>query len=691
MRIEAPYEFRKTYSCVHKRIYNWKTRTVEADELQLQDGVTISCSADGEVAKTALKDFCDYLKTAFGIKASIVPEGGVINVKLDPAMTDYMARKITVTANGVQIAAADERGLAQALYHLEDEMNRRQAPFLKHGTVDQKPAFSPRMVHSGIGVDLYPDGFLSAIAHNGFDAILVFVRDLTHAGLKDQEYDFNDTIKRAAKYGLDVYAYNYVRNFVHPDDPGAKETFDRSYGDVFRAFPGLKGMVFVGESIQFPTKDPNASPVHHLTPPADGIPDRRPRSGWWPCYDYIDWISMARDSIREVKPDADVVLWSYNWGRQPLEPRVALLEKLPTDISLLVTFEMYDLLDLGNSVGMVNDYTISHVGPGKYFVSEAEVAKRRGLRLYAMVNTAGRTWDFGVIPYEPFPWQWHERHEKILECREKYGLCGLMEAHHFGFCPSFISQQAKQAYTIGGRDFEDYLTGWAKTLAGDEYETLMDAMKSVNKGIHCYVPSHENQYGPYRIGPAFPFCIKAGLKKPNTSKMYMGNSIYVVRDLFRDPSNHDPYSMRVHDELSLAKQAMKHTFDGLKKMKTIKKKTPELKKLMDLVEFIGRCHRTAVHYKEFYILRARLLACPNREEIFRIADRIMQIGRKEIKNAEDTIPLVQRNSELGYEPAMDYQCDEEGLRWKIKQMDYMLNAELNGYKRRPVATPQAKK
>jgi len=690
MKQEAPYDFRTEYSRVHKRIYHWKDREPNADELQLRDGVTISCASDSVVAVTALEDFRDYLKTAFGIKVRIVADDSEICIQLDPAMTEYMARKVTVTDTGIQIAAADERGIAQALYYLEDEMNRRQAPYLKQGCVEQKPKFSPRMIHSGIGVDLYPDDYLAVCAHHGYDAILVFMRDLTHAGLKNQEYDFNDVVRRAAKYGIDVYGYCYRSNFVHPDDPNARETFDRAYGDLFRAIPGLKGMVFVGESVQFPTKDPNACPLHHTVQPEDGIPDRRPRSGWWPCYDYIDWISMARDSIRAVNPDADVVLWSYNWGRQPLEPRVALLERLPKDISLLVTFEMYDLLDLGNSVGKVNDYTISHVGPGRYFLSEAEVAKRRGLRLYSMVNTGGRTWDFGVIPYEPFPWQWHARHEKILECQEKYGLCGLMESHHFGFWPSFISMEAKQAFTEGGHSFEDYLEGWAKCLAGSDWEKLLTAMRSVNECIRCYVPSHENQYGPYRIGPAYPFCWKAGLKKPNTEKMYMGNSIYVVTNLFRDPVEHDPYSLRIHDEIRWHKLALKHTLDGLNILKSIKNKGAELRKLTDLVEFISRCHRTAVNFKEFYVLRNRVLASADREEIFRLADRIEKLCRKEMKNVEDTIPLVQRNSEFGYEPAMDYQCDEESLRWKLKQMDFMLGAELSAYQRRPITAHEKK-
>lgn len=682
MRQEAPYAFRTECCRVHKRIYHWKDRQPGADELQLQDGVTISCSADGEVAMTALKDFRDYLKTAFGLKVQLQPDGGVISLKLDPAMTDYMARKVTVTDTGVQLTAADERGLAQALYYLEDEMNRRQAPCLKHGTVEQKPAFSPRMTHSGIGVDLFPDEYLSACAHHGFDAILVFLRDTTHAGLRNVEYDFNDVVTRSAKYGIDVYAYCKIENFVHPDEPNARESFDRAYGDVFRAIPGLKGMVFVGESVQFPSKDERADPVPHPQMPADGIPTGKPRSGWYPCYDYAHWIAMARDSIRAVRPDADVVLWSYNWGRQPREPRLALLESLPTDISLLVTFEMFDRLDLGNSTGMVNDYSVAYVGPGEYFVSEAEVAKRRGLRLYSMVNTAGRTWDFGVAPYEPFPWQWHARHEKILEAREKYGLCGLMESHHFGFVPSFISMQAKQAFTVGGRDFEDYLEGWAKNLAGEEWETLLSAMRLVDESIRCYVPSNENQYGPYRIGPAYPFCLKGTFKKPNKPEMMFGNIIYNVVDIHRDSPDVSPYSIRVRDELRLSRQALKLNRLGLSQLRKIKRKTAELKKLIDLVEFLARNHQTAIHYKEFYICRAQMLASADPEQVNRLARRIEQVAHREIKNVEATIPLVQRNSELGYEPSMEYQCDEEGLRWKLKFMDYMLQVQLQPYKKK---------
>ena len=681
MKAEQNYDFRTRCCQLHNRIPGWKSAVANADEFVLTDGLSVSCTACGPVAQTALKDFIGYLKTAFGLSARCCEGAASVTLALDPAMTDYMARRMTVDAEGIRICAADERGLAQALYDLEDSMNLRRAPFVAFGTTEKKPAFSPRMTHSALGVDYFPDEYLSACAHHGFDAVLVFMRDARHAGPKNQEYDFNDLVTRAARYGIDVYAYSKIHNYVHPDEPNARETFDRAYGDVFRAIPGLKGMVFVGESIQFPSKDPAASPYPYPQQPADGIPDPRPRSGWWPCYDYVQWISMVRDSIRAASPDADVVFWSYNWGKQPKEPRIALLESLPLDISLLVTFEMFDNLDLGNSTGICADYSVAHVGPGQYFISEAEVAKRRGLRLYSMVNTAGRTWDFGVAPYEPFPWQWNDRHQQVLQARETYGLCGLMESHHYGFMPSFISAQAKQAFTVGGASFEEYITSWAKNLAGeDAYETLLEAMKLVDQGMKHYVPSNENQYGAFRIGPAYPFCLTAALKKPNTPQMYFGNGIYNVMNVHRDSKLIDPYSIRVWDELRLHRKALKFTRAGVRLLRTIPNKSVTLRRLIDLCQFIANCHQTAVNYKEFYIMRTRLLVCRKREDIYKLADRIEQLIRREMKNVEATIPLVQRNSDFGYEASMEYQCDEECLRWKLKQLDHVIFPELVPYR-----------
>ena len=676
MKLEQNYDFRKRYCTPHRRIADYKGRVPKENELELRSPVLICSDVANEVAEVAIKDLIAYLKTAFGITASVTEKSAeaVIRISLADSMAgDYMARRIVVDGDGVVIEGADERGIAQAIYTLEERMNDARAPFLSYGETEQRPLFAPRMIHSGYGMDVFPDEYISVCAHYGYDTLLSYVRSV------EDRAELASLVKRAARYGLDVYAYCAFENFVHPEDEGAKEIFAEAYGGIFRDAPGLKGIVFVGESVEFPSRDPHVECRSYRVPPADGIPTGRPTPGWWPCYDYAEWITMIRDSVRAVTPDADIVFWTYNWGCTPKEDRLALIDRLPTDISLQVTFEMFERQCYGNGFGEVCDYTISFSGPGQYFLSEAEAAHRRGIRLYTMANTAGKTWDFGVIPYEPFPQRWRDRHEKLLECREKYGLCGLMESHHYGFAPSFIARLANATFTEGSEDYQTRLCKVAKRFSETEYEEVLQAISLLDESQKYYVPSSENQYGPYRIGPSYPFCIKRGLKKPNGPDAVYGNGIYDTLLIRRENMRRDPYSLRLRDELRMHKEALLLSKQALYRFKHIKNKNVELQRLINMVEFIVRCHMTAVNYKEFYLQTIRMLNEVTREGVKRCAKQIERIALREIENAKATVPLVQRDSSLGYEPSMGYQTDEAGIRWKLKQMDYMLNSELPIY------------
>jgi len=685
LKNEQNYDFRKRLCNPHSRIFVPKDSAPAANEYALKKELTLSVKAEGKVAKNAAADFKNYLKTAFGIKAVFTEDDADITAfisaeGLGENANGYMGRKITVDDAGITIQAFDERGIAQGFYSLEERMNIRKAPYLTVGVTEQRPAFSPRMTHSGYGMDLFPDEYLSTLAHQGYDAILLFVKDATHSG--HGECDFNDITKRAEKYGIDVYAYSYVQNFVHPEEDGAKERYAEVYGGLFKAVPGFKGMIFVGESIEFPSNDPHVAKRQYFEVPEDGIPDGTVSPGWYPCCDYPEWISLVRDSIRAVKPDADVVFWTYNFGYVDKEARVKLLRALPTDISLLVTYEMFDTYEMGNGKGMVMDYTISHVGPGVYFKSEAEVAKERGIKLYSMVNTGGRTWDFGVIPYEPFPEQWNERHQSILESREKYGLSGLMESHHYGFLPSIISRLANNSFTLGAESFEEKYTAIAKQLAGGEYERFIEGMSLVNESIKHYVPSDESQWAVFRIGPAYPLCLTRVFKYPNEPGVHFGNAIYQVCDRhFDDWGNHDCYSLRVRAEIEEAKTSLDYVRRGLKVLKTIKNKSSELERIINLVSFIEKSYITAIHAKSFYVWRLKLLTAETKDKLSSAIRQLERIARAELKNAESAIPIVKRDSALGYECSMSYQCDEKALLWKIKLTNYIIDTELALYKK----------
>jgi hypothetical protein len=109
------------------------------------------------------------------------------------------------------------------------------------------------MVHSGYGLDIFADDYMRYIAHYGITTLLIYVRSL------DDYREFNDIIDRAAQYGLNVYAYSALFNRAYPEGEEGFKYYDALYGELFRRCPGFAGIVFVGESAEFPSKDPTTT------------------------------------------------------------------------------------------------------------------------------------------------------------------------------------------------------------------------------------------------------------------------------------------------------------------------------------------------------------------------------------------------------------------------------------------------
>ncbi|HOJ10823.1 MAG TPA: hypothetical protein PK733_09545, partial [Clostridiales bacterium] len=431
--VERNYEFRKRLLEVHKQDRRDYNIVPQQDEIVVDDtwDIAIPDNAD-RVILNAAKDLQDYFFTSMGVSLKLIrtnniekeAESGLKKIifitkeiakKLGKCLDTPRSYHFSCSDDRIILCGYDERGAAQASYYLEDLMNFKCAPIVKKGEECRKPLFSPRMVHSGYGLDMFPDAHLNAIAHAGMDAILVFTKD---ADTTPHGYlDFNELIYRAAGYGIDVYAYSYLKSLKHPDDADAESYYENTYGKVFDKCPGLKGIVMVGESVEFPSKDSHTSGKFHRENTEDGLPTGKPSPGWWPCQDYPQWLNLVKKVIRQHKPEADIVFWTYNWGYVSKEYRIELLKNIPTDISLLVTFEMFEQVKTGNITSTCVDYTLFFEGPGKYFISEAEIAHERGIKLYTMCNTGGLTWDIGVIPYEPAPYQWMRRYKGLHDAR----------------------------------------------------------------------------------------------------------------------------------------------------------------------------------------------------------------------------------------------------------------------------------
>ncbi|MCF7854060.1 MAG: hypothetical protein K9N51_04620 [Candidatus Pacebacteria bacterium] len=709
MTSERAYEFRRRMDMVHAPNIRLTTASASDRETVIDDSWRITlpdCAAPLTV--NVARDLHDYLFTSMRVSVpiermktpaerekTILLTDRTDSPKLGNDLSIPRSYRLKVVDDGISVCGCDARGTAQGAYFLEDLMSLRRAPFLEHQDCRREPAFSPRMSHSGWGLDEFPDSHLNTLAHAGMDAILVFVEDVHRS--RRGFLDFNGLIDRAAAYGLDVYFYSLMHSEKHPDDPGADAYYENTYGRLFRECPGAKGLVLVGESCEFPSKDPHT--LGEMGSDAcyrEGIRQMKPRPGWWPCVDFPQWLELIKETVRSHAPEADVVFWTYNWGWAPREERLRLLHAIPTDVSLMVTFEMFDRVQRDNAVCSVMDYSISVPGPGPYFVSEAEIAKKRGIRLYSMSNTGGCTWDFGTTPYEPAPGQWLRRCQALHEAREKYGLSGLMENHHYGFYPSIVSDAVKvmcwRPYPhpdvilrrLAVRDFGE--SGAADALA---------CWEIWSHAINDLVPSNEDQYGPLRSGPSYPFIFHPDMTRtfdtqdinhapPPLSAFTNG----IIKPFYHPYENEQqsPAPMRCGVELKSLERMLTSWRLGLQKLRSAKLAAPPEKqaaadRMIALGAFIEHTVTTVIHIKKWWRLNMRLLVEETRDGQHNILDELVDLGETEIENARATIPVVETDSRLGWEPTMGYVCRPWHLEWKIRQLRHVIDEEIPAYRK----------
>lgn len=701
---ERHYEFRAQLNCIHEKGRRDGSLRPRADEFAITDGIRIVLPSDvDDVLYTAARDFEDYLWTSMGVEGEVKRKsekgkssvaGGTVSVALDHGLAERQYN-VTVDAKGVVIRARDSRAAAQALYHLEDLMNLRRAPFLAAGEENRTMLFSPRMTHSGFACDEFPDSYLAHIAHAGMDAILIFVYDVDSTKGHKQYQDVNDTIRRAKRFGIDTYLYSYIHAFAHPD--GGPAPFEASYGRVSAAYPEAKGFILVGESCEFPTKDPRAIPVAARDRGKEYEGDTRPMAGYFPCSDYPQWVKAVVNAIRRYNPASDVVFWTYNWGAAKDAYRKALLENLQKDVSLMATWAMCDDCTLPNGLTFhCADYTQTPVGPGHYLETEAKWSKELGLRFYSQTCTGGITWDFGSVPYMPVPQHWKLRWDRMVAAHDEWGLVGLMESHHQGWHPNFVSELAKEAFTRGGIPFEKHIRQIAARDFGTENaEAVVAAWAKWSEASAYIAPTCANQYAMFRTGPAYPFNalgprIQTGIGGKGTDdypwNRHAPNGLRICRLNYADDQVRQwREGLDYFPRLDIPADKLKIELDGLRLAgklfmegsAVLRKAAEGLRgarrekavKIAGLGEFMGRTCRTAVNVKAAAAEEDVVLAKDSSvAEKASAKARILELARDEYANAEAALALVDADSQLGWEPTMDYCGGREQIEWKLRRM-----------------------
>ena len=673
---EKNYDFRARHWTVHRPGRRDPARLCAPGEVLIDDGWTLGGDG-GEVTENAVRDLQDYLWTSMGVSVRMSGTRDTRTIWFTVDISVERGFVLNVTPEGVLVRLAQDSQAFRAGVYIEDVMNLEGAPVLPSGETVRRPLYDYRSVHSGCGIDEYPDAELLATVHAGYDAIVLFVKDfdLTAAGY----CNIADVIRRAGRFGIGVMLYNYMTTFIHPSDPNAPAVFDAAYGELMRRYPDAMGIMLTGESLEFPSRDPHTTGKRYSESTVDGIPDTRPSPGWYPCADYPDYLAGIERAVHAVKPDAVIVFSTYNWAYQATALREGFLDALPRGFSLSVCYELCSPRTREGLRTPVMDYTISADMPGTYFTSECAAAAQRGIPIQGNVNTAGIAWDFGCVPYVPAPYKLLARMRRLRQANAEWGLCTQYATHHYGWWNGFAADLGKWS---SWEDFEpDYDVLLAKIAVRDYGKDaaphVLAAWRAWDDAMTYYIASNEDQYGPWRVGAAYPFIFQPNITRtmlpkeirfPTAPQAHFGYRI--IKTLYQPYENVDqaPGFLRYPAELRALEKMLKLWREGLDEAEKAAV-TPEGTRLAALGTFILCQIRTTIHIKRWWLTNMALQTTPDVHTALAHMDALEALTFAEESNTRDALPAVDADSRLGWEPSMEYVCDRWHLEWKLRQLD----------------------
>lgn len=206
--------------------------------------------------------------------------------------------------------------------------------------------------------------------------------------------------------------------------------------------------------------------------------------------------------------------------------------------------------------------------------------------------------------------------------------------------------------------------------------------------------TNEDQYGPLRIGASYPFVFHPDITRvfqsqeidiPSVDHAHFGSAI--VKTFYHPFENEQqsPGAIRFPIEIKFLKNAISKWQNGIWELEkvleiTVANKRVKAQRMLGLGKYILSCLTTTLHCKQWWILNQKLTGESNVRKALRLLEKIETLLKTEIANAEQTIPLVEADSRLGWEPSMEYMTDREHLEWKIKHSRRVLEYELPAYR-----------
>ena len=500
----------------------WKERPAGFGERAIEEG---EIDVSGLYLETGFPDPEGLLETIYDDFAKFLRvtriAGRRIPVRIAEAETPvFEAYRVTVSPEAVTIEAADTEGVRRALIRIEDELRRREGPYLPAGTVERAPHIRARITRCFFSpinrppkygdelsddIDYYPDEYLNRIMHDGANGVWIYTRFsdliessyLTHYG-KGREAriaKLNRVIAKCARYGIGVYVFAIEPVALteeearrYPEAAGAhvyddrrtfcvNTVFGRAFCEeagrrLFESAPGLAGYI----SITFGERSTSCASAYRRCdcPHCRGIAPGRLLA---------QAVASLTAGMKTQKPGATLVSWTYGHRDWTFDEIREYVRSAPDGVALMQNFDDMGYEDQLGRIRQAVDYWLSYVGPSELFRITAEEAQTDGKEMFAKMQVCC-SHEVASVPYIPVPgilW-------KKYRAAHELGVTGVMQCWYFGNYPSLMSKAA------GELAFEDFSRGedaFLEELAGIDWgrrqaKTVVRAWKRFEQSYRQY-------------------------------------------------------------------------------------------------------------------------------------------------------------------------------------------------------------
>jgi len=738
---EDPYDYHKRLSAgpVHLARRDPKARP-RTGELPLpeQGWKLVWNQRSSPVLQNAVRDFQDYLDKSMRVRVETDSRDSLdgrknLNQSIVVGTRDQLTGcgttlkspkdyEIAATPQRVTVCGFDERGAMYGLYNLEARMNLREAPFLPADLRTVRHSlYNSRMVHSWMGWMEFPDPLLSRLAHDGFDAIFASVYanpngDRTTAETSTEFYArllfrmrqqdparVRDLINRAARFGIKVYTpiiYQYLGT------PESEAGLRKLVRDIVREFPDIQGHVLLTEGFWY----------------------KKWGGAHGASKEYVqDWarnwsraVGIVAEECHRVNPAIEVLPWEYNIDFRPQNADLKryFVQQLPAASIPLLTWENGKGFEIDGMQGYLRDYSLSQVGPAEVTHAQIEEARGRGMKVYSKVDTFA-SWQFGTLPYLPFPHQWHYRYEAL----EKYGVNGTLESWSSGYSPSFIAELRAWSCWSDAPPFEELLGRIAaRDFGTGGKDMVLKAWDHFSKAIRLVPDTGPNmgtnnavgnplffQEPPARtttfnyswtdfakwkgyfgggINPYWPFTVSRMVFYPDFTNQTNKAELYARSATGVQVEKEKAVLPVFHKYLRLAAGQME---EGLKLYRAAALASPSSKRQIAVREVVvaeqlQRMMQSNDTILEFEDLRLQQAAEQDPQKASAVLDRMEDIVRKEIARTELSLLAATRDSRLGFQYEQDYVYTPYSLREKLESLRDTLDKQLTSRRKTLSAT-----